>query len=96
MDHVQNIPHHNKRMQCHHTPHFQERTLYHDLDQESGFLLNVDPKWRTHPDCHSPRQTWHQHSCVKDLYCLAMCNRRDVHSLRDLQVCLQKLCSSEV
>ena len=53
--------------------------------QASGFLLNVDTKWKSHPDCHaSDRATWRGHDSVKDLYCLAICHRRDIRSLRDL------------
>ena len=59
--------------------------LYNDTDAHSGFLLNVDTKWKSHPDCHaSDRASWRRHDAVKDLYCLAICHRRDVRSLRDL------------
>eukprot|EP00668_Euglena_longa_P015685 GGOE01019812.1.p1 GENE.GGOE01019812.1~~GGOE01019812.1.p1 ORF type:complete len:377 (+),score=120.88 GGOE01019812.1:30-1133(+) len=64
----------------------QERLLYHDPDPETGFVLNVDTKWQSHPDCRAvPRDQWHQHPSVKWLYCLAICNRRDLLTLRDLQ-----------
>jgi len=63
----------------------KERMLYNDTDARSGFLLNVDTKWKSHPDCHaSDRASWRGHDAVKDLYCLAICHRRDVRSLRDL------------
>ena len=64
----------------------KERVLYNEAeDEEVGFLLNVDTKWKSHPDCATTeRSTWHGHAAVKDLYCLAICHRRDVRSLRDL------------
>ena len=68
----------------------KERMLYNDPDEAAGFLLNVDTKWKSHPDCHaatdpSARAAWHGHEAVRDLYCLAICHRRDVRSLRDLR-----------
>ncbi|CAM9160252.1 unnamed protein product [Scytosiphon promiscuus] len=63
-----------------------DRVLYEDEDPEYGFLLNVDTKWRTHPDVSSvPRQQWHEHPSVAELYCLAICHRRDIRTLRDLR-----------
>ncbi|CAN0148767.1 unnamed protein product, partial [Hapterophycus canaliculatus] len=54
--------------------------------QEYGFLLNVDTKWRTHPDVSAvPREEWHGHPSVAELYCLAICHRRDIRTLRDVR-----------
>lgn len=64
-----------------------ERVLYEDGDQENGFLMNVDTKWRTHPDVTTvPRDEWHGHSSVADLYCLAICHKRGMRTLRDLRL----------
>jgi len=65
-----------------------ERLLFNDPDEERGFLLNVDTKWKTHPPCVSDpaaRASWHGHAAIGDLYCLAICHRRDIRSLRDLR-----------
>ena len=66
----------------------RERVLYNDAsDPATGFLLNVDTKWKTHPPCvedPSARAGWRGHPSVEDLYCLAICHRTDVRSLRDL------------
>jgi m7GpppX diphosphatase len=60
----------------------RERLLHADDD----FLLNTDPKWQTHPDCATTdRASWFNHPSVMDLYCLGLCQRRDVRSLRDLR-----------
>ena len=34
--------------------------------------------------CQALRASWRGHAAVKDLYCLAICHRRDIRSLRDL------------
>ena len=31
------------------------------------------------------RSAWHNHASVRDLYCLGLCHRRDMASLRDLR-----------
>ena len=63
-----------------------ERLLYDDPDPKVGFLLNTDPKWTTHPDPKTtPRGEWLGHASVRDLYCLGLCHRRDIRSLRDLR-----------
>ena len=63
----------------------RERVLFNDPREHDGFLLNVDTKWKTHPDCHaSDRATWKGHAAVRDLYVLAICHRADVRTLRDL------------
>ena len=60
----------------------KERLLH--VDEE--FLLNTDPKWTTHPDCaETARETWRGHPSTTDLYCLGLCVRRDVRSIRDLR-----------
>ena len=65
----------------------RERVLFNDTDPETGFLLNVDTKWKTHPKCTedaTERKLWKGHEAIRDLYCLAICHRRDIRSLRDL------------
>lgn len=63
-----------------------ERLLFNDPAQETGFLLNTDPKWTTHPDHKKTHKAeWNGHASTRDLYCLGLCHRRDVRSLRDLR-----------
>ena len=60
----------------------RERLLHADDE----FLLNTDPKWQTHPDCATTdRASWFNHPSVMDLYCLGLCQRKDVRSMRDLR-----------
>lgn len=66
----------------------RERVLFNDPNEADGFLLNVDTKWKSHPPCvedAAARATWHGHDAVRDLYCLAICHRHDVQSMRDLR-----------
>jgi len=64
-----------------------ERLLFHDEDPALGFILNVDTKWTSHPNLTATdRADWHHHKSVQWLYCLGICNRRDIPSLRDLTV----------
>lgn len=64
----------------------RERLLFDCERRDDGFLLNVDPKWTDHPDvADTPREMWKAHPSTKHLYCLALCHRRDVSSLRSLQ-----------
>jgi m7GpppX diphosphatase len=59
----------------------RERLL---LDKED-YVLNVDTKWRSHPDASAvPRFEWHGHESVTDLYCLAIVKDGGITSLRDL------------
>lgn len=54
--------------------------------QEHGFILNIDTKWRTHPDISTvPREEWQGHPSVAELYCLAISHRRGIRTLRDLR-----------
>ena len=65
----------------------KERVLYNDTTPATGFLLNVDTKWKSHPTCvedAEARRAWKNHESVADLYCLAICHRPDIRSLRDL------------
>lgn len=58
------------------------------LLQDDDFVLNVDTKWRTHPDAHTvPRDQWYEHpSTATDLYCLAIVkDGASLRSLRDLR-----------
>lgn len=60
----------------------KERSL---LDTEH-YLLNVDTKWRSHPDPKTTkRDTWFQHESVDDLYCLAILKDKNISSLRDIR-----------
>jgi hypothetical protein len=47
-----------------------ERLLFEDPDEQLGFMLHPDMKW--------------DQTQMNGLYCLAICHRRDVRSLRDL------------
>lgn len=48
--------------------------------------MNVDTKWRSHPDVSgTPRGDWYGHPSVTELYCLAICQKRDIRTLRDLR-----------
>ena len=50
-----------------------------------GFLVNTDPKWVTHPDPKAtPKEQWMNDPGTRELYCLGLCHRKDVRSLRDL------------
>lgn len=63
-----------------------ERLLFDDDDDDDGFLLNTDPKWTTHPDPKTtPKEQWMNHPSTCELYCLGLCHRKDVRSLRDLR-----------
>jgi m7GpppX diphosphatase len=51
------------------------------------YILNVDTKWRSHPDPKTvPREEWKNDTkAVQDLYCLAIVKESGVASLRDLR-----------
>lgn len=60
----------------------RERLLLENAD----FILNVDTKWRSHPDANTvPRSQWHGHESIADLYCLAIVKDGEIASLRDLR-----------
>lgn len=46
-----------------------ERVIYNDIDRETGFLITPDLKWS---------------DSMEDVYLLAICHRRDIRCLRDL------------
>jgi len=57
--------------------------LLHDTEH---WLLNIDTKWRSHPDPKTvPRSEWLNHPSVSDLYCLGIIKGKNVASLRDLR-----------
>ena len=68
--------------------------IYNDPNPETGFLLNVDPKWTSHPETNnnsinnSNRNNNNNtvdcdsNEYLKGLYCLAICHRHDIRSLR--------------
>jgi m7GpppX diphosphatase len=61
-----------------------ERVLHAD----DNFLMNVDTKWATHPDCNStPREQWHGHPSTDELYCLAIVRDTELPTLRELRTC---------
>jgi m7GpppX diphosphatase len=52
----------------------------------SEFIVNIDTKWRSHPPpLSTPREEWHGHSSVADLYCLGIVKQKGIASLRDLR-----------
>lgn len=56
------------------------------LLEKDDYILNVDTKWRSHPDAlHVPRSEWYKHECTVDLYCLAIVKDGSIASLRDLR-----------
>ena len=62
----------------------RERVLHTD----DTFLMNVDTKWATHPDCNSsPREEWHGHPSTDELYCLAIVRDTALPTLRELRGC---------
>lgn len=61
----------------------KERLLYNGNE----WILNVDTKWRTHPDASTvPRSEWYKHDSVAELYCLGILKADGVATLRDLTV----------
>eukprot|EP00607_Mallomonas_marina_P009521 CAMPEP_0182417908 /NCGR_PEP_ID=MMETSP1167-20130531/2358_1 /TAXON_ID=2988 /ORGANISM="Mallomonas Sp, Strain CCMP3275" /LENGTH=352 /DNA_ID=CAMNT_0024591767 /DNA_START=20 /DNA_END=1078 /DNA_ORIENTATION=+ len=62
-----------------------DRVLYADKDAESGFMLIIDTKWRDHPDTSTSKEEWKTHPSVKNLYCQALVNNRELRSIRDLR-----------
>jgi m7GpppX diphosphatase len=62
----------------------KERLLLNTYD----FILNVDTKWKSHPDpLATKREDWYDHKAVADLYCLAIVKDGSIRSLRDLRGC---------
>ena len=60
----------------------KERAL---LDHKD-FLLNIDTKWKSHPDPKTTSQKeWYNHESTEDLYCLAILKDGSISSLRDLR-----------
>ena len=51
------------------------------------YILNIDTKWKSHPDPHSvPKEQWKSHTkAVGDLYCLAIVKAGGLASIRDLR-----------
>jgi m7GpppX diphosphatase len=55
------------------------------LDRDD-FLVNIDTKWRSHPDPNTtPREEWLHHPSTVDLYCLGIIKAEGVASLRDVR-----------
>ncbi|CAM9912823.1 unnamed protein product, partial [Phaeothamnion confervicola] len=60
----------------------KERVLFND----DVALINVDTKWRNHPDPLTvPREQWRGHPSVSNLYVLAFAHERGITSLRSLR-----------
>jgi m7GpppX diphosphatase len=56
------------------------------LVNETDFLINVDTKWRSHPPpLSTPRECWHGHPSVSDLYCLGITKLDGISCIRDLR-----------
>ncbi|CAM9764930.1 unnamed protein product [Chrysoparadoxa australica] len=56
------------------------------LCEGEGFLMNVDTKWKSHPDMFTvPRESWYQHESVRDLYCQVYFTGKDIRTIRDLR-----------
>jgi m7GpppX diphosphatase len=58
------------------------------LDAE-GYVLNVDTKWKTHPDAMNvPKELWKKSmnkQALEDLYCLAIVKDSGIATIRDLR-----------
>eukprot|EP00588_Corethron_pennatum_P009778 CAMPEP_0194275138 /NCGR_PEP_ID=MMETSP0169-20130528/8059_1 /TAXON_ID=218684 /ORGANISM="Corethron pennatum, Strain L29A3" /LENGTH=372 /DNA_ID=CAMNT_0039018531 /DNA_START=41 /DNA_END=1159 /DNA_ORIENTATION=+ len=51
----------------------------------TGWILNIDTKWRSHPDARTtPRRDWLGHVSTADLYCLGILKTDGIASVRDL------------
>jgi len=49
------------------------------------WILNIDTKWRSHPDAlTTPRSEWFEHVSTADLYCLGILKSDGIASVRDL------------
>lgn len=61
----------------------KERKLFENDD----WLLNIDTKWRSHPDPLTvPKEEWRNNKvAVDDLYCLGISKHNQIASLRDLR-----------
>lgn len=60
----------------------KERLLVNDDE----FIVNIDTKWRSHPNpLTTPREEWHGHSSIVDLYCLGIVKTKGIATLRDLR-----------
>lgn len=56
------------------------------LVNREEWILNIDTKWRTHPDPKTvPRKEWLNHQATRDLYCLGIVKIDNIYSLRDLR-----------
>jgi len=63
----------------------KERLLFNSTENAPGWILNIDTKWRSHPDAMTvPREEWYNHKSTADLYCLGVFKEDGVASLRDL------------
>jgi len=55
------------------------------LLNEDTYIMNIDTKWRSHPDPLSvPRAEWKNHEATKDLYCLGITKCPGIATIRDL------------
>jgi m7GpppX diphosphatase len=64
----------------------QERLLADDPDPITGFIINIDTKWRSHPNPQEvPRETWKDCTNVDELYCLGIVRQRGIATVRDLR-----------
>ena len=61
-----------------------ERLIFSSPNDD--FIVNVDTKWRSHPDPNTtPREEWLHHSSTADLYCLGIFKADGVACMRDLR-----------
>lgn len=62
------------------------RVVYEDPDPVHGFMLMLDPKWKSHPNPDMvPKTLWKHDASVQHLCCLAICHDRTITSMRDLR-----------
>ena len=64
-----------------------DKVIVNDKDEEYGFVVVLDSKWKSHPDVDKvPRSEWKLHESIpKSFYLLGIVRDRSIKSLRDLR-----------
>ncbi len=62
-----------------------DRLLCVNPDPEYGYIVNVDTKWLSHPDCNLPREEWGI-TDVTHLYCLGIVRRKMVQYFHNMAI----------
>ena len=63
------------------------RVLVNDKDEENGFMVVLDSKWKSHPNVDKvPRSEWKLNESIpRSFYLLGIVRDRTIKSLRDLR-----------